>query len=453
MAAVPGDVDTNQQPPMAVPLRHFLVGLAFLLAGVTVGLADAVGAVPGLASLVHVHLLLAGWVALTIMGAMTQFVPVWSGVGLYSRRLATLELWLVVAGLLGFTGALWTGWLGLAPVGGAVLLLGFWVFVYNVGRTLSRGGVRDVTERHFALALGFFLVATAFGFTLALDFAVPVLADLGVARANVVGAHVTLAVFGGVLTTVVGALYQLATMFTQTDLRRADLGLQRAESVAFPLGVTTLALGRLAGSPSVATVGGLLVAGSLVAVAVVVARRLWFARVDWTPMHSRYAVVAVATAAWGLLAMWAWLGDPLARATLLGAPGTGHLLALGVVGFVVLGTLYHVIPFIVWVHTYSDRLGFEPVPLIDDLYDDRLAAVDFACLLGGSTGLVVADAAGLTGVVPAGAGLLVSLGAGVAVWNLVGVVRHHSPQSLLETVFGALARRDGSDPERDADRV
>src|SRR6056297_3587132 len=108
MSAVPGNVDTDQQPPMTVPLRHFVIALAFLLAGTGLGVGAALGRVSGLASLAHVHLLLAGWVCVTIMGAMTQFVPVWSGVKLHSRRLAVAQLWLVVVGLTGFATGLLT---------------------------------------------------------------------------------------------------------------------------------------------------------------------------------------------------------------------------------------------------------------------------------------------------------------------------------------------------------
>ena len=76
MGAIPGNIETDQQPPMTVPLRHFVVGLAFLVAGVGLGIGLHLNAVPGLGRLAHVHLLLAGWICITIMGAMTQFVPV-----------------------------------------------------------------------------------------------------------------------------------------------------------------------------------------------------------------------------------------------------------------------------------------------------------------------------------------------------------------------------------------
>lgn len=45
--------------------------------------------------------------------------------------------------------------MGVLPVAGAAMLVGFWIFVYNIGRTLASLSEYDVTERRFALALGF----------------------------------------------------------------------------------------------------------------------------------------------------------------------------------------------------------------------------------------------------------------------------------------------------------
>jgi len=436
MSAIPGDIDADRGPPMTVPLRHFVVALAFLLAGAGFGLLWSLGVAPGLARVAHLHLLLVGWVCVTIMGAMTQFVPVWSGVALHSRRLAVVQLWLVVAGLAGLVAAfLAAGWL-FVPAGVA-LVAGFWTFVYNAGRTLRAAGGWDVTERHFALALGFFALLAPLGFLLAADLRWSVLGAGPVTRDGVVGAHATLAVFGAVLTTVFGALYQLATMFTQTDLRGVDLPVQRFESVAYPAGVVALAAGRLVGVAPLARAGGVLVAASALGVSALLARRLVESRVDWTPMLSRYAVLAGALAVWALLAGATWIaGDPLSRATLLGPSGGAFLLVLGVVGFVVLGTLYHIVPFIVWVHRYSDLLGFEDVPMIDDLYDGRLAAVDFCTFLGGTTLLVAGEVLSLGGSVTLVGSVLLLVGAVVFAANMLLVLRRHGPHSLADVLVG-----------------
>ncbi|MFA9518297.1 hypothetical protein ACERIT_13965 [Halopenitus sp. H-Gu1] len=471
MSVVPGTVETDRQPPMTIPLRHFLFALVFLAAGVITGFGSGIGTLGGLSSLAHVHLLLAGWVCVTIMGAMTQFVPVWSGVELHSRTLATRQLQLVVVGLGGFAIGLFTGRLALVPVFGAVMLLGFWIFVYNLARTLQSIGSAsdlDVTERHFAIALGFFLLVTTLGILLAIDFVRPVLSVLPVSRLDVVGAHVTLAVFGAVLTTVLGALYQLATMFTQTELHGIDLPMKRFEEIGYPIGVLSLATGRLLGIHVLGVVGGVLVLGGIISMSVILARRLVETRVPWTPMLSRYAVLSPAMAIWALLTLPVWVRDPLSASVLFGAPGTVHLLTFGVIGFVVLGTVYHVVPFIVWVHRYSDLLGFEDVPMIDDLYSDRLARLDFASFLVGTLLIVATDliaaaelvaAAGsivgieggivggeqrIDGVVRSVGGAVVLAGTVAFCWNIVAVLRTHSPYSIAEILFGATAADSSS---------
>jgi len=432
MSVVPGDIDTDSQPPMAIPLRHFLVGLALLAVGGVVGLGALAGWVPG--RVAGVHLLLAGWVCVTIMGAMTQFVPVWSGVALHSRRLARWQLRLVVVGLLGFVGAWLTGTLAALPAAGAVMLAGFWTFAYNLGRTLASARPWDVTERHFAYALAFLVAVTVLGLSLAVDFVRPVYATLGLARPRVVSGHATLAVFGVVLTTIVGAIYQLATMFTQTEFDRLDEALRAVERVWYPLAVVVLAAGRVVGSAPVVRAGAVAVCLSLAAVAVVVGRQLLATRVEWSPMLSRYTVAVVALLAWAAWTLPAWLLDPLALTT-FGAGNGAFLLAAGV-GFVVLGTLYHVVPFIIWERRYSDLLGYEDVPMIDDLYDDRLAAADFACLVAGALLLVAVGLRPLPDwLAPVGGGLLL-VGVALAIANLALTIRRHAPQSLVGIATG-----------------
>ncbi|MFB6295654.1 MAG: hypothetical protein ABEH66_02290 [Halobacteriales archaeon] len=447
MSVVPGSLETDQQPPMTVPLRHFVLGFAVLLLGIGLGFGIAIGVVPGAATLAHLHLLFAGWISLTIMGAMTQFVPVWSGANIYSRRLATVQLWLVVVGLLGFAGSLLTGRLSWLHVFGVVMLAGFWAFSYNIGRTLWGLDTYDVTERHFAIALGFFLLVTALGYLLALDMLWPLFGESSVARSNVVAAHATVAVFGAVLTTVVGALYQLGTMFTQSELHGIDTHLRRAQEVAYPSGVIILATGRLLGISALGTVGGTLVAGSLLGVSVILARRLYGTQVEWTPMLSRYAVVAPALALWSSLAVPAWIRDPLASDALLGAPGTSHLLVFGVIGFVVFGTLYHVVPFIIWVHRYSDQLGFGEVPMIDDLYNDRIAVIDSGLLVGSLVLLASNEWMAFSPIVTGIAGLLAVGGVILFTTNMMNVVLEHSPYSLGGVLFSTVAERRGDSSE------
>ena len=432
MSAIPGGLSTERGPPMTVPLVHFLVGFAFLsgalvLAGYA-GLADA-----SAVATAALHLLLAGWVGVTILGATTQFVPVWSGVDLHSRRLSVAQLWLVAGGVPLLVAGMATGRSRLLVVGGGVAIAGFWLFAYNLERTLAAARPLDVTEFHFAWTLGFVVLATGAGLALAATYAglVAPPVDASALRA----AHVTLAVFGVVLTTVFGALYQLATMFTQTDLGALDRRLQTVETYGYPVGVLALAGGRLFGATWLGRAGALIVLVAAACVAVVLARRLIETRVGLTPMLRRYGLVAVALAGWVALTAPAWLVAPTDPATVLGPAGADRLLPLGVVGLVVVGSLYHVVPFVVWVGRYSDRLGREPVPMVDDLYEARVARVDLVATTAGIALLVAAPSLAVPGAAAAGFGLL-GLGVLLVVANLLSVLALHGPSapSLLSAL-------------------
>lgn len=205
---------------------------------------------PGLDGVAYAHLLLVGWICLTIMGAITQFVPVWSGIAIHSRRLAVAQLWLVTGGVIAFVLVLLAGRFEYLPLAALPLVIGIWTFVYNVGRTMARARPLDVTEGHFAAALTAFAFLALLGYALAVDFTAPVFdavsvtSGSAVTRGSVYMAHVTLALFGAILLSVVGALYQLAKMFTGSSLSNLDRGLIRFESATLPPGVFLLALGR-----------------------------------------------------------------------------------------------------------------------------------------------------------------------------------------------------------------
>lgn len=427
MSAVPGGLSTEQGPPMSIPLGHFLVGFGFLLGAC--GMAGYVG-LTGTAETPALHMFVAGWVGVTILGAMTQFVPVWSGVDLHARRLAAWQLWLLAAGVFVLVAGMVTGRSALLVGGGLFTLGGFWLFAYNIGRTLWVARPLDVTEFHFACALGFVLVATAAGFVLAATYAGVV--SLPVDSAALRATHVTLAVFGVVLTTVFGALYQLATMFTQTDIHGVGVHLRTVETYAYPLGVFALAAGRLLDTTWPARLGGSLVLVGAACVGLVLARRLLETKVALTPMLRRYGLAATALLAWVTLTTRAWLSEPTTSTAVLGPAGADRLLLLGVVGFVVVGTLYHVVPFIVWVDRYSDRLGYEPVPMVDDLYDSRVARADLVAMTAGVVLLVAAASVPIPGVEAAGLGLA-AIGAALFVGNAVVVLLRHGPSvpSLL----------------------
>ncbi|MFB6200775.1 MAG: hypothetical protein ABEI98_02075 [Halorhabdus sp.] len=427
------DIDEDRQPPLSIPFAHFVVGGVVLLIGG--GIAGFGAFVPGVepAGAGTLHLLLAGWVGLTIMGAMTQFVPVWSGTAVHSRRLSVVSLWLVSIGLVGLAGAFVTRAYPLLPIAGGVLLAGFWVFVYNLARTLPAIREMDITEAHFAFALGSLVVGTGLGVALAVTYGFRVQVA-GISPSRLVVAHLTATVFGFVLTTIVGALYQLAPMFTQAEDTAFDAHLARVEMIALPAGSTLLAAGRLLGSDPLATVGASSLLFGVAAVALFLTHQLWTARVEPSPLVRRYWLVALSMTGWVTLTVPYWLANPLSLFGRFGNPAGTHLLFAGVITLTILGTVYHVVPFIVWYHRYSDRLGYASVPMVEDLYDDRLATVEFWLLGAGLTALWLGDLLSAPAWVIAVGGNL--FGGGVLLFgvNMTLVVWRHRPETGREVL-------------------
>lgn len=439
------DLETDQQPPLSLPFAHFLAGAVLLLVG---------GGIAGLGPLVlpieansvaTLHLLLAGWIGLTIMGAMVQFVPVWSGTRLYSENFSLYSLQLVLIGVASIAGVFLLRAYELFPIAAGVLLIGFWLFAYVIFRTLPTLSDLDITEAHFFMAVLSLLVATAAGWLLATDFSYRLLDTLPVSRQGVLLSHLTLTVFGFVSLTIVGALYQLGPMFTQAPASTIDSSLAAVEMIALPFGVVLLATSRLFGLLDPARVGASLLLGGMLAFALVLLRRLRDAQVELGPMLRRYWLVGLSVVGWVLLSVPPWLSDPLGYFYRFGSQQATHLLFIGLFTITIVGTFYHVVPFIIWFHEYSDKLGYEPVPMIDDMYDSRLAYVEFWLLVLGLGTLWAAEFIGApTWTLMLGGNVF---GAGVILFaiNMGLVVSRHRPETLTE-VYRLLTFRGDARP-------
>ena len=125
-------------------VKAFLkASIAWLAAGVTLGVAMAV--YPPLIILrpAHAHMNLLGFVTMMIYGVAYHVVPRFTGHQLHSRRIAGVQWWLANIGLLlmvigfclqphGIAGAIL-----ILSTGGVIAALGAYCFVYNIWRTID----------------------------------------------------------------------------------------------------------------------------------------------------------------------------------------------------------------------------------------------------------------------------------------------------------------------------
>ena len=126
-------------------VRAFLrASLAWLVLGVTLGVAMAVHPAWIIYRPAHVHMNLVGFVAMMIFGVAHHVIPRFTGRQLHSRGLAGMQWWLCNAGLAGMVaGFLIRPHFGdpgtaVLATGGLLESIGAYLFAWNIWVTLGR---------------------------------------------------------------------------------------------------------------------------------------------------------------------------------------------------------------------------------------------------------------------------------------------------------------------------
>ncbi|MBV6522551.1 MAG: hypothetical protein MNPFHGCM_02699 [Gemmatimonadaceae bacterium] len=117
--------------------------LIWFIAGITLGLAMAVHPAWVVYRPAHAHMNLVGFVVMMIFGVGYQMLPRFFGHPIYSRRLASLHIWLANLGLAGLVGGFMiapssgAASIPVTSAGGILWALGAYGFAYNMWRTFS----------------------------------------------------------------------------------------------------------------------------------------------------------------------------------------------------------------------------------------------------------------------------------------------------------------------------
>jgi cbb3-type cytochrome oxidase subunit 1 len=143
-------------------VRAFLkASLSWLAAGVSLGVAMAAHPLWTVYRLVHVHMLLLGFVTMMIYGVAYHVIPRFAGFPIHSRRAAVLHWWISNAGLVmmatGFAVRVHDATAGTIVLasGGTLSALGAYTFVYVIWRTIDGpNALRQANRRAREATLG-----------------------------------------------------------------------------------------------------------------------------------------------------------------------------------------------------------------------------------------------------------------------------------------------------------
>lgn len=358
-----------QVKPQRFVVRYFAVSIAFFVISVTLGMLMQLGIATSSGFQAHVHLSLLGFVVLTIIGAMYQIVPILLGVELYNPRLAGVQFWLMSIGVLGLSASFLMGRVFIAPLAILVALASYlYVLIIFATSRKSRAPL-NLTTKFFLSALVYFSVAIALGVILAIaNTSQSALFYKG----NYLVSHAHLALLAFVGLTIMGAMYQMLPMLSLRELHSAKLG--EAQFWLSNAGIIGFSLGALLAKKSIVTLSSIVVVAGVYIFLYNMYRTLAKkgGAFDISVRFFISALVYLTIACTLGLLIAVFHKELLEVRGLLSAHA--HLTTMGFVTLTIIGAMYHLVPMLVWMVRYAERLGKEPVPTIAGMFDQRWAS-------------------------------------------------------------------------------
>jgi hypothetical protein len=335
---------------------------------------------PKLLALTHIATL--GWISMIIFGAMFQLIPVVLEVRLHSEKLAAVQFWLYCAGIIGLTWGFWTFSVGMhLTASGGLLTLAIFLFIYNVLRTMANVRKWDITGLFLLTAIVYLGLTALSGFVLAYNLGFPFIGRLHLDYLKI---HAHLGFIGWVVMVIMGVGLKLIPMFglSHNFSRKPAVAAYVLTNIGL-LGTTIewtfTGPGWLLNIYIAVLAGGL--AAFLVQIAAIMKNRLR-KTLDAGMKHSAVAFgyCGVATAVGLILAFFEPAGEAVRESVVL---AYGIVIIVGFFSTLIIGQMYKIVPFLVWFHTYSDRAGKEPVPMLRDLTSESVAMRQFWLLNAG----------------------------------------------------------------------
>ena len=129
--------------------------LAWLAAGVTLGVAMAAHPAWTIYKPAHMHMTLLGFVTMMIYGVAYHVLPRFVGSPLWSKRLPSIHVWVSNIGLalmcVGFAmrvqPALVSSGTATLAIGGSLSAIGAYVFAFNLWKTMNAGAERQAAAQ------------------------------------------------------------------------------------------------------------------------------------------------------------------------------------------------------------------------------------------------------------------------------------------------------------------
>ena len=342
---------------------------------------------PKLLGLTHIATL--GWITMIIFGAMFQLVPVVLQVKLFSEKLAEAQFWIFLFGLIGMVLSFFKFDTYLLAIFASLVSLAILLFIFNITLSMIKVKEWNITGTYIAAALVYLFFTVVAGIMMAVNLYYPYFKTNHLEYLKL---HALLAFVGWVSMIIMGVSYKLIPMFSLSHgfslkparwvfgFVNAGLLLLTVEyhlperTIMLPIGTILIAAGNLV---------------FLYQVYLIMKSRVRkILDIGLTYSMVSFGMMFIATALGVYLVFEKYLKPGyLEKLVLI----YGYLILFGYFSLIIVGQMCKIVPFLVWFHKFSAKVGLEPVPVLKDMYDEKYAKAEFVimnCALAGTVGAI-----------------------------------------------------------------
>jgi len=384
-------------PPYKVVIKYFVTAAAAfvilnLLLALNYSVVNGFHFQPKILALTHIATL--GWITMVIFGAMFQLVPVVLEVKLFSAKLAEVQYWLFLIGIIGLVTGFWNFDTGIHLTASAIILnVAILIFSFNIIVTMTRVKKWNITGLYLAAAVFYLIVTGIAGLLLSINLGFPF---IKISHLQYLNLHAHVAFIGWVSMVIMGVSFKLIPMFTLAH----DYSLKTGTIAFWLINIGLLGISTVMHYDHLGIYFYL--SASLIALGIffflfqmyIIFKSRLRKKSDIGIRFSKFAFFMLGiTTIFGILLAFTNISNNM-NATLI----YGYLIIFGYISMLIVGQMYKIMPFLVWFHKYSSIAGIEKVPMLKDMFKEKAASIGYYIMASALAGVIFSFAFQIPGL-------------------------------------------------------
>jgi hypothetical protein len=378
----PNSIASAYSPPFRIVAKYFIAAIvSFFLMNfmLMINYNDINGHhfQPKILSITHIATL--GFITMIIFGAMFQLVPVVLEVKLFSRFLAEIQFWIYTIGVIGLVYKFWYFGSELSFTLPAIFLnAAMFIFAFNIIALMIKVKNWNITGTFLAAAIFWLLVTAVAGILLAVNLDHPY---IKINHLQYLKLHANVAFIGWVTMVIMGVSFKLIPMFTLSHGYELNFAKWAFALINFGLfginwimhyadkGIYNLIFG-------ISITFGLIL--FLNQIYIIFKKRVR-KKLD---IGLKFSAVSFSMLGMSTLLGFSFLFfeyENITNLTLV----YGFMIIVAYISTLIVGQMYKIVPFLVWYHKYSSKVGIEKVPMLKDMFSENLAELNLYIMLVG----------------------------------------------------------------------